>query len=242
MLATDDREIHDRALAWSHYGRFQPENVSTDYLKPWAGLPLGGAKHRMHQISAAVGRVQLKHYDERAAEIRKAMNYFWDLLEDAPGIRAHRVPADSAGHMGGWYAPAGLYRPEELGGLSVTRFCEAVRAEGAAVYPGVNKPLHLHPVFNDVDIYGHGRPTRIAHADRDLRQPKGSLPISEGIHERTYNVPWFKHLRPEIIKEYAAAFRKAAENCETLLKEDPGNPDEAGHWGLTRRDSVIAPS
>jgi len=242
MLATDDREVYDLALAWGHYSRFQPANVSTAYLKPWAGLPLGGVKHRMHQISAAVGRVQLKHYDERAAEIRKAMNYFWDLLEDVPGIRAHRVAADSGSHMGGWYAPAGLYRPEELGGLSVARFCEAVRAEGPAVYPGVNKPLHLHPLFNDVDIYGHGTPTRIAHADRDLRQPRGSLPVSECIPERTCNVPWFKHFRPNIIEEYAAAFRKAADNFETLLKEDPGNPDEAGRWGLSRRDSVIAPS
>jgi len=223
-------------LAWGHYSRFQPENVSTAYLKPWAGLPLGGVKHRMHQISAAVGRVQLKHYDKRAADIRKAMNHFWDLLEGVPGLRAHRVPPDSGSHMGGWYAPAGLYRPEELGGLSVTRFCEALRAEGAAVYPGVNKPLHLHPIFNDVDIYGHGKPTRLAHAGRDLRQARSSLPVSERIPERTYNVPWFKHFRHEIIEEYAAAFRKVAENFETLLEADSGNPAEAGEWGLSLRD------
>ena len=44
----------------------------------------------MHQMSAAVGRVQLKHYNERMEEIQRSMNYFWDLLEGVPGIKAHR--------------------------------------------------------------------------------------------------------------------------------------------------------
>ena len=234
MLTTDDREIYDRALAWAHYARFKADNVETDYLKPWAGLPMGGYKYRMHQLSAAVGRVQLKHYDERSAEIRKAMNYFWDLLEEVPGLRAHRTPPKSDSTMGGWYAACGLYRPEELEGLSVTRFCEAVTAEGVATSPGVNLPLHLHPLFNEVDIYGHGKPTRIANSDRDLRQPAGSLPVSEGITERTYRIPWFKHYRPEIIEEYAAAFKKVALNYKELLADDPGNDISGGAWGLSR--------
>ena len=45
------------------------------------------------------------------------MNYFWDLLEGVPGLRAHRPPAGSGSTMGGWYAAHGLYVPEELGGL-----------------------------------------------------------------------------------------------------------------------------
>ena len=40
------------------------------------------------------------------------MNYFWDLLEGVPGLRAHRPPADSDSTMGGWYAAKGLYAPE----------------------------------------------------------------------------------------------------------------------------------
>ena len=35
----------------------------------------------MHQLSSAVGRVQLRHYRERMEEIQRAMNRFWDLLE-----------------------------------------------------------------------------------------------------------------------------------------------------------------
>lgn len=128
----------------------------------------------MHQMSSAVGRVQIKYYDTRTAELRKAMNYFWDLLEGVPGLKAHRTPPNSDSNMAGWYAPHGLYRAEELGGLSVTRFTEAVRAEGvAACRPGCNAALHTHGLFNTCDIYGHGKPTRIANSKWDVRENDG---------------------------------------------------------------------
>ena len=76
--------------------------------------------------------------------------------------------------------------------------------------------MHLHPVLNEADVYGHGKPTRIAHSDRDLRQPKGSLPVSESLPERCFWIPWFKRFRPELIEEYALAFRKVAEHAAEL--------------------------
>lgn len=235
IMVTDDQEIRDRAIAWGHYARFRADNVQTEYLKPWAGLPLGGHKYRMHQLSSAMGRVQLKYYDERIAEIQKAMNHFWDLLEGVPGIKPHRPPKGSGCTMAGWYAARGLYRGEELEGLSATRFCEAVSAEGASTSPGVNKALHLHPLQNDVDVYNHGKPTRIANSPRDVRQPKGSLPVSEGIPKRTFRIPWFKHYDEKVIGEYAEAFKKASENYKELLKDDPGDPEDGGSWGLFRQ-------
>ncbi len=229
MLVTCDREIYERAIAFGHYARYD-DRIETESLKPFRGLPLGGYKYRMHQLSSAVGRVQLKYYDRRCEEIRRAMNYFWDLLEGTPGIKAHRPARDSGSNMGGWYAAHGLYRPEELGGLSVTRFAEAVRAEGSICSPGANRPLHLHPLFNTCDVYGHGKPTRIAHADRDLRQPRGSLPVSEKMGALTYGIPWFKRYRPDIIEEHANAYRKVAENYRELVRDDPGNPLGLGGW------------
>lgn len=230
MLVTDDREIYERAVVLGHYEKFN-DSFETEYLKPYTGLPMGGYKYRMHQISSAVGRVQLKYYDERCEEIRKAMNYFWDLLEGVPGIKAHRVPEDSDSNMAGWYAARGLYRAEELGGLSVTRFTEAVRAEGVDVCtPGCNAALHTHELFHTADVYGHGKPTRIANASRDVRELDNSLPLSEKIGSMIYAIPWFKKFYPEIIEEYANAFKKVAENYEELLEGDPGNPPILGGW------------
>jgi len=230
ILVTDELELWERACALGHYERFG-EKIQTPSLKPYVGLPLGGYKYRMHQMSSAVGRVQLKHYDGRMEEIQRAMNRFWDGLEGVPGVAAHRPAKGSGSTMGGWYAAHGIYKPEELGGLSVSRFCEALTAEGVqGMSAGANRPLHLHALFNDCDVYGHGKPTRIAHSDRDLRQPAGSLPVTERMATRTYGIPWFKHDRPEIIDEYVAAFRKVSAGARELLAGDKGDAANVGGW------------
>lgn len=216
MLATERREIYERCVAFSHYLR-HPTDLTLPDLKRLAGIPLGGVKGRLNQMAAAMGRVQLKHYPARIAEIQKATNYFWDCLDGAPGLRAHRPAKESGSTMGGWYNPLGLYAPEELGGLSVGRFVKAVMAEGGMTCRGINAPLHLHPVFTEADIYGDGKPTRQANATRAIDQPAGSLPVAEGIGERTYGIPKFRHYQPGLIERYAAAFRKVAERAGDLL-------------------------
>ncbi len=225
MLVTNDRTIYERCIAYGFYERTGvPSNfnapdaqITLAELKPYIGAPLGGYKHRLNQLAAALGLGQLEHYDARMREIDAAMNRFWDLLEGVPGIRAIRPPRGSGSTMGGWYAARGLYRSEELGGLSCQRFCEAVRAEGVQTCtPGANAPLHLHPMFHTADIFRQGKPTMIAFGQRDVRQGPGTLPVSENVINSACSVPWFKKDRPDDIAEYAAAFRKVAEQADKL--------------------------
>ena len=238
MMITNDRSVYEHALALGTYERFKDENITCEDLKPYTGLPLGGYKYRMHQLSSAVGRVQLKYYDERCAEIRKAMNYFWDLLEGVPGIRAHRVDESDGSNMGGFYNAHGIYVPEELGGLSVTRFCEALRAEGIAeAVPGLNAPLHAHGVFQTADIYGDGKPTREANAVNDVKAFDENLAPSEFISTNAFGVPWFKKFIPAEIEEYANAVRKVCENYADLLPGDTGNPPQVGGWHFYKHSS-----
>ena len=215
MLITDNREIVERAAAFANYARHD-ELLTIEELKIGAGIPTGGVKGRLNQTCSAMGRVQLKYYPQRIADIQSAMNRFWDLLEDTPGVKAHRPAKGSGSTMGGWYNPVGLYVAEELGGLPLDKFVAAVAAEGAHISRGCNFPLHLHPVLNTVDIYGDGKPTRIAFSDRDLRQGPGSLPNSEAAQDRVFGIPGFKHDRPEIIESYAAAYRKVAIHAAKL--------------------------
>ncbi len=215
MLCTNDRVIYERALALGHYERTDAD-LTLPELTPFKGLPLGGYKHRANQTCTAMGRVQLRHYPERMKAIQDGMNYFWDGLEGVPGFHAHRPPKGSGSTMGGWYNPLGHYRPEELGGLLIDKFFQAVTAEGVPSWRAANRPLHLHPVFNDADIYGDGKPTRIAFSDRDLRQGKGTLPVTEALGDRCMGIPWFKRCVPAEIDEYIAAFKKVALQAKAL--------------------------
>jgi perosamine synthetase len=230
ILFTDDRKVYERAILFGHYIRH--DEITLEELRPFAGLPCGGYKHRMHQLSSAFGLVQLELYPSRMAEIDKAMNYFCDLLDDSAGIKPIRPPKDSNTTKGGWYYPHFKYIAKELEGLSLSRFSEAVRAEGSICNPGCNKPLHLHPLFTKMDVYGHGRPTRIAGLNESVKieQYMEKLPVAESINLYVFEVPWFKRYFPEIIEEHAEAYKKVIRNYKSLLVDDTGKDEEAGGY------------
>jgi hypothetical protein len=171
------------------------------------------------------------------AEIDEAMNYVCDLLEDTPGVVPMRPPKGTSTTKGGWYNPAAKYKPQELGGLSVGRFAEAVTAEGSMSFPGCGKPLHLHPLFHEMDVYGHGRPTRIANLGEAarVRQPVDTLPVTERANRSVCTLPWFKRHRPKIIQEHANAFKKVVANYKDLLAGDKGDSEDLGAYGTSAR-------
>jgi len=231
MLVTDNRRIYERAIAYGHYERNNDKYIQeSDDLKPYFHMALGGVKGRANQLCSALAMVQLKYYDERCAEIRKAMNYFWDLLEGVPGIRPIRVDESTGSTMAGWYNPMGGYYPEDLHGLSANRFCEALRAEGVSSWDGGNYCLHTHKIFHDMDLYHVGKPSRIAFAEHDVRAEDAVCDSS--VKRQCFSVPWFKHYNKEWIEKYAAAIRKVVENHEQLLVDDTERI--GGRWhGLT---------
>jgi dTDP-4-amino-4,6-dideoxygalactose transaminase len=225
LVTTDNRELYERCIAFGHYERTGAQSnynvvdsqVSDPELQKFAGIPLGGYKHRMNQWCAAMGKVQLKHYPERMAEIDKAMNYFCDLLDAIPGLEAHRPPKDSGLTKGGWYYPVCHYNPAELKNVPVEAFCKAVNAEGVPGGPGVNFPLHLHKIFHEADIFNMGKPTMISFGQRDVRQGPGTLPVSEAAGGRNFSLPRFTTYDQAEIEKVAAVYKKVADNIDELI-------------------------
>ena len=234
ILITNDRTIYERAVLWGHYER--GKKLEIPELAKYAGMPCGGYKYRMHQMSSVVGLAQIKKYDAEKAEIDKAMNYFWDQLTDLP-IDSHR-PQDAGSDKAGWYAAMGIYDSEKMDGLSLKCFYEAVKAEGAQRFEiGGYNPLHLHLLYSEFDVYGDGKPANFAFLPAEAPLPphkRGELPVSEDAPNHTISVPWFKHFRKDIIDEYAAAMRKVYENRHELLKYDTKESVD-GKFFLTAR-------
>ena len=230
MMVTDKREYLERAIAYGHYERNNSKFIQEcEDLLPYSHIALGGIKGRANQLCSALGRVQLKYYDERCAEIRRAMNYFWDQLEGVKGIRAIRVDESTGSNMAGWYSPHGLYVEDEMDGLPVGKFCEAVRAEGFSSWDGGNFCLHTHTFFKSFDFYHAGKPSRVLYADRDVRELDAACEPSE--HKLCFSAPWFKKFDKAAIEEYAYAFRKVSENHMQLIDaENQGKGQQGGRW------------
>jgi perosamine synthetase len=225
LMTTNNRDLYERCIAYGHYERSGAPSkfnevdsqITNPELLKFAGMPMGGYKHRMNQWCAAMGKVQLKYYPERIAEIDKAMTYFCDLLDAMPGLKAHRPPKDSGLTKGGWYFPVCHYIPEELKNVPVETFCEAVNAEGVPCGAGLNFPLHLHKVFHEADIFNMGQPTMISFGQRDVRQGPGTLPISEGACARNFSLPKFTTFDKAEIEKVAAAYKKVIDNINELI-------------------------
>ena len=225
MLVTDDRKLYERAIAFGHYERNNEKFIEeSEELKDYFHIALGGVKGRVNQLCAALGRGQLKYYDERCAEIRRAMNYFYDCLEGLPGIKPHRVDESDGSHMGGYYSPQLLYFPEELGGLSSSRFAAAVTAElngAGGCRAGANYCLHTHKYFKTFD------PRHSTTKKSDIADD-ASLDIS--LKKECISVPWFKNLNKEWIDRYVQVYKKVVENYQELLEEDLNKNKIEGIW------------
>lgn len=225
IITTSNRQLFERCVAFGHYertgapSRFNPVDaqVHLEDLTPFKGMPMGAVKHRMNQTCAAMGRVQLKYYPDRIAEIDKAMNYFADCLDQIPGLQVIRPIRDSGNSKGGWYFPLCHYNAEKIEGLNATKFAAAMIAEGIYCLSGANTPLHLHNYFHHADIFNQGKPTALAFGQRDVRQGPGTLPVTEKVKETVIMLPWFKHFDKAVIDKYVEGYHKVVDGAKEII-------------------------
>ena len=224
MLMTNRRELWERAISFGHYERTGVAsrfNSSASYLTDpelvhFSGVPIGGRKDRMNQWCSALGLVQLRYFPERLEETRRAMDYVYDELEKIPGIRAHRPAKGSGSDKGGQYTPLCHYVPEEVDNFPVSKLVEALNAENVPVGPLPTRLLHIHPVFNEADIFRQGKPTAIAFGQRDVRQKEGDLPVAESKAARTFRIPKFVRLEKPFIDRFVETVRDVILNRNEL--------------------------
>ena len=225
IMLTNDQEVYERAIVFGHYGRISTYCELPQY-KSLAGLPLGGHKYRLNGFCAALGKVQLEKYPGILEGKVQAARIWWDALEDVPGIVPHR-PRWHSSTLGGWYAPHGLYDVSAApGNLPLKAFARAVQAEGTSCSPGGYGGMHLHPAYQDYQIYHEGKPTCIAHADRDVRLKKGDLPHTEAAPGRSYSVPRFGYADEQYISQCAGAYRKVMEHADEVPVQEGDCSDE----------------
>jgi perosamine synthetase len=105
------------------------------------------------------------------------------------------------------------YQPEELDGLPIERYFEAVQAEGCleADRPGSTCPLNLLPLFQEPEGLFPGYVGEFGYRPEDF-------PKAGAFHACSIKLPvWHREEDLPLVKQYVEAFRKVSANYRSLL-------------------------
>lgn len=124
------------------------------------------------------------------------------------------MPRLGPARQSSWYGLILQYRSNELGGLPVERFYDALKAEGCRELdrPGSTCPLNLLPLFQEPgpifpDIQGI------------VTYRPGDFPHAEAVHRDTLKLPvWHREEDLPLVDQYIGAFRKVTERYRDLIR------------------------
>ena len=204
VFLTDDEEMYEAVLRLGHYERLLDLESMNKYLAA-TGL---GYKFRMSPLSAAIGRVQLRHLAERNA------------IRNANCIELGRHLETLGMHT--FLAPDGIERTyfeylvrydEAATGLPIDDFTRALQAEGAQLSAPRYPLLHQMPVFT------HGLWKQITRLPDDGDLPEydeNDLPGTTAGNGTLVKLPSFPNKDQGLIEQYKAAFSKVFAHADEL--------------------------
>jgi perosamine synthetase len=209
FVLTDDDEIYYRVLLHGHYNkRCRNEIPASHDLYSYAVTGMG-LKFRIHPLAAAIALRQLTQLDTYLDGRNRIATRMRDALRVLPGIS---VPDAPDGARPSWYGLILRYHPDQLSGLPIETFHDAVKAEGCLELdrPGSTCPLNLHPLFQaPAALFPHstGMP---AYA-------RGQFPHAEALHASTLKLPvWHREEDLPLADAYTAAFAKVTAHHRAL--------------------------
>lgn len=210
FILTDDDETYYGALLHGQYNKRCRNEIPAEHPMRSFAVTGMGLKHRIHPLAASIALGQLDRLDEYLEGRAQIAAYLLEHLDGIPGIH---VPKLDKALRASWYGLILQYQPDELGGLPVERYHEALLAEGCteADRPGSTCPLNLLPLFQNP---GELFPT---HKGTFAHQP-GDFPQAEAFHAGAIKLPvWHREEDMRLVKQYVDAFRKVSANYRSLL-------------------------
>ena len=133
MLASDDRELIEKARFWSQQARDPAPHYEHTEI---------GYNYRMSNILAAIGLGQLQALDERVKRRREIFETYRAVLEDLPGVSF--MPEASYARSSRWLTVMLIDPMTAKTDRETVRL--ALEAENIESRP-VWKPMHMQPVF-----------------------------------------------------------------------------------------------
>jgi len=216
VVATNDVDIFERACLIGQVNRIAGLDLVTETYKKFQPLGLG-TKFRAHPLGIGIASVQMGKLDELNERRRGYIEAVEAGLQDLPGIRP--VKQYVGVERGGFYGFMAHYVPEELEGLPIGRFVDALRKEGLRANTNPYPLLHTLPLFAEgFDIFTRGRgPLCTPEMGGDYQGYKeGDFPITEKACSRLVFLPVLSDPVPDAAEKVLAAIRRVAEHASQL--------------------------
>jgi perosamine synthetase len=213
FITTSRRDLFERMLFFAHLNRAGLADSFADPLYREMAPTNSGLKFRSHPWPMAMALIMLDTLDERNHGRRHYRDKLRGGLAGLPAVSlTHDHPkATPSGFYGGMQF---IYKPEELGGLSLPWFVKALQAEGVAVYRSNHGLTHRLRLFaKGFDLYGRGGPLTGDYPG----YPEGSLPVTEEIHARIFGMPTFIKEPLGYPEQVIRAFKKVISLYDRLL-------------------------
>ena len=197
VLLTDNDEYFKRAMCLGDIARI----IQLDSPERRFAATSFGIKMRMSPLSAAIGRVQLKHLDERNRQRKQNIEWLNGQLE-GQGIESFPGPA----HVERVYFENLVrYRPDQFGDLPLAKALAALQAEGCLVSQPRYPLVHQQPFFTE----GHWKSIARTGDDSDATIVNvDGLPLTSARQHNMMRLPSFPSATPELLGQYAEAFTK----------------------------------
>ena len=217
ILATNDRELYERALIYCHLHRAGARDELENPLYKQLDREVLGWKWRAHPLGLAIARISLQTLPYRIEHYAAARDELLEGIKDIAGIEAAETYPKATGSelYGG---VTFVYSPEAMGGLGAERFCQALNAEGVPMrFPAFRGPEHLRTLFTTdlPSLWGKGHP---GPANLPLpRYRQGDYPIAEELVGRTIALPGWIEPADGLIAQVADGIRKVVDRHKALL-------------------------
>lgn len=217
IVATNDRELYERALIYCHLHRRGALEELTNPVYKELDFQLLGWKWRAHPLAVAIAHVSLKTLSYRLSHYAATRDELAAAMADVPGLElAHNYPKAQGSELYGGLRF--LYEPEALGGLSASDFCRAVQAEGVPMDSARTRLLeHQRSLYTKElpELWGAGH---VGPANIPLpRYEPGDYPVTEKLVGRMVAMPGWIEAAPGAIEQVARAIGKVVEQHQALL-------------------------
>jgi len=210
VLVTNSEEIYYKALMLGHYNKRCKQEIPKSHSFYQFAVTGMGLKLRIHPLGAAIASEQFDNLDKILESRRKIADEMIYQLEELPGIRVPAIPTDVKPT---WYAFILQYHSEELNGLPIQKFYQALLAEGCKELdrPGSTCPLHHHALFHTPEFLFPD------YKDRNSMACV-SFPQAEHFHANSLKLPvWHDLENLNVVELYLKAIKKVIKYHHDIL-------------------------